>query len=62
MHTDACTDYEDKVEVVRNDEGEEIHRKITLPVKVMEQRVSHFIMALALVGTMSGPLLVVLHT
>lgn len=28
----------------------------------MEQRVSHFLMGLAIIGTMTGPLLIVLHT
>lgn len=62
VHTDACTEYEDKLEIVHTDDGEEIHKKVTYPVKVMEQRISHFIMALGLIGTMTGPLLVVLHT
>lgn len=30
--------------------------------EVVEQRVSHFLMGLGLIGTMTGPLLVVLHT
>lgn len=39
-----------------------MHRKVTVPVRVMEQRLSHFLMALMLVGTMTRPLLVALHT
>jgi hypothetical protein len=31
-------------------------------VAVVEQRISHLLMALALIGTMTGPLLTVLHT
>lgn len=65
MHTDACTDYRDKLVVIATDdseEGHEIRRKVTYPAAVVEQRVSHFVMALAIIGTMTGPLLVVLHT
>lgn len=31
-------------------------------LEVIEQRASHFVMGLALIGTMSGPLLIILHT
>lgn len=64
MHTDACTEYKDKLKIIHTDDGEgtEIHEKITYPARVYEQRISHFLMALGLVGTMTGPLLVVLST
>lgn len=65
VHTDACTDYRDKLVVIRTDDdesGHEIRQKVTYPAAVVEQRVSHFVMALAIIGTMTGPLLVVLHT
>jgi len=43
-------------------EGAEIRRHIMKPVSVVEQRVSHFFMGLGIIGTMTGPLLIVLHT
>lgn len=65
VHTDACTDYRDKLVTIHTDsdeEGHQIRKKITYPAGVVEQRISHFVMALAIIGTMTGPLLVVLHT
>ncbi len=64
VHTDACTEYKDKVQIVHTDEGEGVeHRyKLTIPVRVAEQRISHFVMGLGLVGMMTGPLLTVLRT
>ena len=64
LPTDACTDYKDKLIIVSTDdeeEGGEIFKKITYPASVVEQRISHFVMALAIIGTMTGPLLKVLH-
>jgi hypothetical protein len=43
-------------------EGAEIRRPVVKAKAVVEQRVSHFIMGLGIIGTMTGPLLVVLHT
>lgn len=43
-------------------EGAEIRRPVTKATAVVEQRTSHFIMGLAIIGTMTGPLLIVLHT
>lgn len=71
VHTDSCTDYKDVQKITKEkgadyDGGEEgwetHHRKIVEAVSVKEQRVSHWLMALGLIGTMTGPLLVVLHT
>lgn len=64
VHTDACTEYKDMVQVVHTDEDEGVeHRyKFTIPVRVAEQRVSHFLMGLGFVGMMTGPLLTVLRT
>lgn len=66
VHTDSLTDYQDQVHVVqeRSDSGEvvERRRKTTVAVAVSEQRMSHFLMGMALIGTMTGPLLVALHT
>ncbi|KAI1870476.1 uncharacterized protein JN550_005404 [Neoarthrinium moseri] len=64
VHTDSLTNYETKLKIIPTTEGEgtEIRRPIVEAVDVVEQRVSHFLMGLALIGTMTGPLLVVLHT
>lgn len=68
VHTDSCTDYQDiqKVTLEKDDEPEaefkRHHWKKIEAVAVKEQRVSHWLMALALIGFMTGPLLDVLHT
>ncbi|KKY16870.1 putative hco3transporter family protein [Phaeomoniella chlamydospora] len=62
VHTDSLTNYEDQVETVTTTDGHELRRKKTVAVSVVEQRLSHFLMALAITGTMTGPLLIVLHT
>lgn len=56
--------YETDLLVIATEEGEgtEIRRPIVRATSVVEQRVSHFLMGLALIGTMTGPLLIVLHT
>ena len=57
------TIYETDVGVIRPAEGEhDIKIRRTRATAVVEQRVSHFLMGLALFGTMTGPLLVVLNT
>ncbi|KAK5167957.1 uncharacterized protein LTR77_006524 [Saxophila tyrrhenica] len=70
VHTDSCTVYEDKLKITKEKadddvpeaEWEQHNRKIVEAVSVKEQRVSHWLMALALIGTMTGPLLDMLHT
>lgn len=64
VHTDSLTVYETDVHIVPTEEGEgaEIRRPIVKATSVVEQRVSHFVMGLAIIGTMTGPLLIVLHT
>lgn len=66
VHTDSCTVYkEEVVERKEKDNDSEEHvvpTKIVRAVEVKEQRVSHFLMALAFCGLMTGPLLDVLHT
>lgn len=62
VHTDALTTYEDQLKVVHTDDDETLHQKSTVALYVTEQRISHFLMGLALVGTMTGPLLTVLQT
>ncbi|KAF2183215.1 hypothetical protein K469DRAFT_583817 [Zopfia rhizophila CBS 207.26] len=64
VHTDSLTVYETRLEIIHTSDGEdtEIRRPFTEATAVVEQRISHFLMGLALIGTMAGPLLVVLHT
>ncbi|KAF2771797.1 hypothetical protein EJ03DRAFT_325439 [Teratosphaeria nubilosa] len=74
VHTDACTEYVDRLSRTKEQELEndanretdamwiEHNGKVVDAKFVHEQRISHFIMALGFVGLMTGPLLVVLHT
>lgn len=64
VHTDSLTIYETEVKIIPTTEGEdaEIRRPFVRAKAVVEQRVSHFLMGLALIGTMTSPLLAVLHT
>lgn len=68
VHTDSCTEYQDVLKVTKEkddepDAEEEVHNNKKIEaVLVREQRVSHWLMALALIGIMTGPLLDVLHT
>ncbi|KAK7959140.1 HCO3- transporter family protein [Apiospora aurea] len=64
VHTDSLTQYTTEAKIISTAEGEgtEIRRPIVKATAVVEQRVSHFLMGLALIGTMAGPLLTVLHT
>lgn len=64
VHTDSLTEYQTKLRTIPTAEGEgvEIRRPVTEAAAVVEQRVSHFVMGLAIIGTMTGPLLIVLHT
>jgi len=64
VHTDSLTVYETGLRIIPTAEGEdiEIRRPVVTAAAVVEQRVSHFVMGLALIGTMTGPLLTVLHT
>jgi hypothetical protein len=56
------TVYETRLEVVETTEGDEICKPVVEATAVVEQRVSHFLMGLAIWGTMVGPLLTVLST
>ncbi|KAK4560427.1 hypothetical protein LTR86_005623 [Recurvomyces mirabilis] len=73
VHTDSVTEYvelharsreQDLKDGGEQGEGEWIqhNRKKVEATKVHEQRVSHFLMCLAFIGLMTGPLLDVLHT
>lgn len=69
VHTDALTTYSEHVNEIRTTRSiadtsaapPVITEKVTTAEHVAEQRISHFLMALALLGTMTGPLLTVLH-
>ncbi|KIW99993.1 uncharacterized protein Z518_10921 [Rhinocladiella mackenziei CBS 650.93] len=62
VHTDSLTYYKDEPYVIETKDETEptIVRKETVADRVAEQRISHFLMGLALFGAMSGPLLTVL--
>ncbi|KAL5390682.1 hypothetical protein DPSP01_001753 [Paraphaeosphaeria sporulosa] len=64
VHTDSLTNYETRLDIIKTKDHDipEIRRPLVEATSVVEQRVSHFLMGLALWGTMSGPLLIVLHT
>ncbi|KAL4944174.1 hypothetical protein BDV06DRAFT_210474 [Aspergillus oleicola] len=64
VHTDSLTIYETDLHIITTSEGEdaELRRPLVRATDVIEQRVSHFLMGLAIIGTMTGPLLIVLHT
>ena len=64
VHTDSLTIYETDLHLIATAEGEgtELRRPITKATAVVEQRISHFVMGLGIIGTMTGPLLIVLHT
>jgi hypothetical protein len=60
VHTDSLTIYETKLEIVETKDEGEIRKPIVEATAVVEQRVSHFLMGMAIWGTMTGPLLTVL--
>ncbi|KAK5944514.1 hypothetical protein PMZ80_003796 [Knufia obscura] len=65
VHTDSLTYYDDTPEYIStkdHDTEPVIVRHNTKATKVAEQRISHFLMGLALVGMMTRPLLIVLRT
>ncbi|KAF2451450.1 hypothetical protein P171DRAFT_459489 [Karstenula rhodostoma CBS 690.94] len=64
VHTDSLTNYETRMDVIKTKTHDtpEIRRPVVEATAVVEQGVSHFLMGLALWGTMTRPLLIVLHT
>lgn len=56
------TVYETRLKVVKTVDGDEIRHPEVEATAVVEQRVSHFLMGMAIWGTMTGPLLTVLST
>lgn len=61
VHTDSLTVYKTSLKTIKTEEGE-LKKPVVTAESVVEQRVSHFLMGLAIIGTMTGPLLIVLHT
>ena len=55
------TNYKSELKVIKTDDGSEIRQQEIIAESVVEQRVSHFLMGLAIIGTMTGPILVVLN-
>lgn len=62
VHTDSLTVYETRLDIVETNDGDEIRKPVVEATTVVEQRVSHFLMGMAIWGTMTGPLLTVLST
>ena len=59
VHTDSLTVYKTNIKRLALDKGDQVEPEV-IAESVVEQRVSHFVMGLAIIGTMTGPLLVVL--
>ncbi|KAL8787079.1 MAG: hypothetical protein Q9213_002421 [Squamulea squamosa] len=62
VHTDSLTVYQTKLKRTTSSDGAQHVEPEVVAKSVVEQRVSHFVMGLAIIGTMTGPLLVVLGT
>ena len=62
VHTDSLTVDNSELKLIKLDDGGELREQEIVASAVVEQRLSHFFMGLAIIGTMTGPLLVVLHT
>ncbi|KAL9631604.1 MAG: hypothetical protein Q9204_004160, partial [Flavoplaca sp. TL-2023a] len=61
VHTDSLTVRETRLKRFSSDDVEQVEKDV-VATSVVEQRVSHFVMGLAIIGTMTGPLLTVLST
>ena len=62
VHTDSVTVYSTTLSPKPLADGTNLNEPVVEATEVKEQRLSSFIMGLALLGTMTGPLLIVLHT
>jgi hypothetical protein len=62
VHTDSLTIYETRLNITETKDSREIRKPEVVATAVVEQRISHFLMGMAIWGTMTGPLLIVLHT
>jgi len=60
VHTASLTVYDTNLKRHSCGERDDVEPDVVAE-SVVEQRVSHFVMGLAIIGTMTGPLLVVLH-
>ncbi|KAI4087481.1 MAG: hypothetical protein LQ339_008889 [Xanthoria mediterranea] len=61
VHTDSLTVRETRLKRFSSDDVEQVEKDV-VATSVVEQRVSHFVMGLAITGTMTRPLLTVLST
>ena len=61
VHTDSLTNYKSVLKIIKTEDGSEIHHQEIVAESVAEQRVSHFLMGLAIIATMTGPILIVLN-
>ncbi|KIX02919.1 uncharacterized protein Z518_08862 [Rhinocladiella mackenziei CBS 650.93] len=61
VHTDSLTNYVDDVKEIKAESGAILVREETRAESVPRQRVSHFLMGLAITGTMTQLLRVMLH-
>ena len=62
VHTDAVTVYDTELDECILQSGVALNYPKVVAREVKEQRLSSFVMGLAFLGTMTGPLLIVLHT
>ena len=62
VHTDAVTVYDTELDECVLQSGAALNHPKVVAREVKEQRLSSFVMGLAFLGTMTGPLLIVLHT
>jgi len=62
VHTDSLTVYETRLRTTKTTDGAELRKPEVVATAVVEQRISHFLMGMAIWGTMTGPLLTVLRT
>ncbi|CAF9922828.1 MAG: hypothetical protein ALECFALPRED_002237 [Alectoria fallacina] len=61
VHTDSLTNYKSVLKIIKKEDGGEIRQQEIVAESVAEQRVSHFLMGLAIIATMTGPILIVLN-
>ena len=56
------TNYARRLKIIKTSSSEpDIYTQEIVAESVVEQRVSHFLMGLAIIGTMTGPILIMLH-
>ncbi|KAI9808754.1 MAG: hypothetical protein M1825_003906 [Sarcosagium campestre] len=64
VHTDSLTVYKTELKITATEEGgeAEIRTPVVVAAAVVEQRISHLVMGLCLIATMTRPFLVMLQT